>query len=65
MKTPIIFVGLVLAAIIGWGSNVYKLTQCDFASPYKCEALRIVGIIPPIGAVMGYVDIEDGTSETK
>ena len=23
----------------------------------------IVGIIPPVGAVMGYIDIEDGAKE--
>ena len=58
MKTAIFWIVLLLAASIGWGTNLYKLTQCDFASPYKCEILRTVGIVPPIGAIMGYIDLD-------
>lgn len=36
--------------------NIYKLTQCDFEAPYKAEVIRVVGIIPPVGAIFGYMD---------
>ena len=29
-----------------WIGNLYKLTQCDFEKPYKCEIIHAVGIIP-------------------
>lgn len=39
---------LVLSAysIITWLVNLYKLTQCDFASPWKEEIIHIVGLVP-------------------
>lgn len=47
-------------ALLGWIMNVVQLIQCDFASPYKAEVLRIIGIlIPPIGSVLGYIPIND------
>ena len=60
MKTGLglFFIGLFALAAIGWCMNVYKLAVvCDFESPYKCEAVRVVGIIPPIGAIVGYIDL--------
>jgi hypothetical protein len=52
---------VIFAIIIGYYLNVYKLfAHNDFASPYKTEVSRIVGIvIPPVGAVLGYINIED------
>jgi len=50
--------GLILTA--GWGLNIYKLTQCDFAEPYKAEVIRGVGIaLPFVGSVAGWMDIDD------
>ena len=56
------FIGIiVLAGMIGWGMNVYKLVvHTDFASPYKAEVIRTVGtVVPIIGAVTGYMEIKD------
>ena len=51
-------VALSLAATGGWIMNIVKLAQCDFASPYKAEMFRIVGVaVPPVGAVLGYMDL--------
>ena len=58
MKTALFWIVLLIAAVTGWGMNLYKLTQCDFESPYKCEVLRTVGLVPPIGAIMGYIDLD-------
>lgn len=52
---------LVCIIPLGWLMNVYALTQTDFASPYKEEVLRTVGVvIPPVGVVMGYIPMDDG-----
>jgi len=65
--TKIVFVPFVLLllvsvfCLVGWGMNLYKLTQCDFESPYKAEACRAVGVfVAPVGVIEGYITIEDG-----
>lgn len=46
--------------IIGWGMNIYKLTKCDFKPSVKAEFIRALGIVvPPVGAIAGYLTIED------
>ena len=52
-----------LLGLAGWIQNIYKLTQVDCKSPYKAEICRVIGIIPPVGAVIGWIDIEDGENE--
>jgi hypothetical protein len=47
---------VIIACIVGYGKNVYKLANCDFASPYKCEVIHAVGIIPVVGVFTGYMD---------
>jgi len=57
----IIAVLSMCAIPLGWLMNVYALTQTDFASPYKEEAFRTLGVvIPPVGVVMGYIPMDDG-----
>jgi hypothetical protein len=55
-----IIMGIGLAIVIicftGWIKNIVKLSNCDFEAPYKCEVIHAVGIIPPVGAVTGYMD---------
>lgn len=61
-KTIHIFViSFVIACVIGWGLNIYKLvTVCDFTSPYKCEVVHTVGVFAvPVGVITGYVNFED------
>lgn len=49
---------LICAAVYGYFANVIKIFYCDFEAPYKCEAVRIGGaIVPPLGFVVGYMDI--------
>ena len=48
----IVFVGL----LVGWALSIYKLTTCDFQSPYKCEAMYGIGaFVPPAGAIIGWI----------
>ena len=40
-----------------YASNGYKLSQCDFEAPYKCEAIHGIGvIIPPAAFVTFWFD---------
>lgn len=49
---------IFVAGAVGWFMNVYKLSECDFVSPYRCEGLRLIGIpVAPLGAITGYMDI--------
>jgi len=58
----VLYFAILIAGVLGWGMNIYKfVNDCDFASPYKCELVRGVGtVVPPIGAIIGYMDIEEG-----
>jgi hypothetical protein len=56
LKTLLVFFFIISVAIVGYGRNIYKLAHCDFASPYKCEVVHAVGIIPIVGAFTGYMD---------
>jgi len=53
----VLYVVLIVAGCVGWGLNIYKLTQCDFEPSYKAEIIRGVGVVTPIGAIVGYMDI--------
>lgn len=62
MKNFLIFSGaanliLVIALIILWSLNFYKLINCDFQSPYKCEIIHGIGIAPPISLLTGWLDV--------
>ena len=49
-----------LLAFGGWVGNIVKLIDNDFASPYKSEVIRVVGVVVPIvGAVTGCMTIGD------
>ena len=53
----ILYASLILAGAFGWGMNIYKMTQLDFASPYKAEVIRGVGLFPAFGGVIGYMTV--------
>ena len=58
MRT-LIAVNVALFIIIGtgWVKNIIKLSNCDFEAPYKAEVIHAIGIIPPVGAVTGWLDL--------
>lgn len=58
----ILFIILMgIAAVVGWGTNIYKFASADFQAPYKNEILRGIGIpFTPLGVVLGYLHIDDG-----
>ena len=66
VSTILIIGTVVVLAFAGWIGNIVKLTKCDFEAPYKSEVIRSIGIvIPPVGIITGYMDIQDGESEVK
>jgi hypothetical protein len=48
---------ILLAGGTGWVKNVIKLSDCDFEAPYKAEVIHTIGLIPPIGAITGYLSL--------
>ena len=55
---------LVIGMIVGWVMNLVALCNCDFEASYKAEVIRGVGVvIPVVGGIAGYLDIEDGNTE--
>ena len=57
MKLVALF--LVVVVAVGWVKNLIKLVNCDFAAPYKCEVVRALGLMPPIGAITGWLDVSN------
>ena len=54
----ILWICLIIAGVVGYIMNIVKTTQCDFTAPNKAVILRVGGcIIPPLGAVEGYLKI--------
>lgn len=39
--------------------NGYKLTQCDFESPYRCEGLHAVGLVGPLAYITVWFDTDE------
>lgn len=51
---------ILVLCFYGWGANIIKLANLDFASPYKAEVFRGVGIpVWPVGIVLGFVNFEE------
>ena len=56
----IVAFGIILPLAGGYIANIVKITRYDFASPYKAEFIRGVGIVmPPVGGVLGFCTIDD------
>lgn len=55
IEVVIVIVALFIG--IGWILNIAKLTQCDFEPSYKAEIIRTIGILPPVGGIVGWMDI--------
>ena len=59
IKIPVFMLLVWLLVVVGWVGNLYKLTQLDFEAPYKAEAIRAVGVIPLVGVVVFWIDLEE------
>jgi len=59
-KMKVIFAVQILAIALigtGWVKNLIKLSDCDFEAPYKAEIIHTVGLIPPVGAITGWLNV--------
>lgn len=52
----IISITAIVVVLVSWAVNLSKLIDCDFASPYKCEVVHGIGIVPIISVVTACVD---------
>lgn len=60
LLTTLLWITIVIGGIVGWGINIVRFCQSDFEPLYEREIVRGIGIvIPVVGAVAGYCDIED------
>lgn len=48
-----------IAGGIGWALNFFMFFCLNFESPYRAEVIRGIGVVSPLGAVMGYINIKD------
>ena len=55
--TMVIYFVIVVIFFTGWVKNVIKLSDCDFQEPYKAEVIHTIGLIPPVGAITGWLDL--------
>ena len=52
----VIFIGIWLLVAVSWISNIVKLVGCDFETPYKCEVIHVIGLLPPASVVTVWLD---------
>lgn len=58
--TSVLIIALYITLFYGYIANIYKLSKCDFDTPLKSEVIRGIGVVvPPIGIVVGFIDIKD------
>lgn len=50
---------LMLMSIFGYILNIVGFCKADFEAPYKEEVFRTIGILTPLGIVIGYIDFEE------
>lgn len=53
----LIVVLILLVIATGWVKNIIKLSECDFESPYKAEFIHTAGLVPPVGAITGWINV--------
>ena len=52
---------LIVVACAPYLINGYKLSNCDFESDYKCEAVHGIGVIlPPTAIITVWFDDDQG-----
>jgi len=56
----ILYLIVVLFFVVGWVKNTISLVKLDFKTPYKAEAIRVVGtVVPVVGGITGWLNIQD------
>lgn len=55
---------ILLIILTPWVINFNKLSNCDFDSPYKCEVIHAIGIIPLASFITVWFE-DDSVTEIK
>ena len=55
----IFYINILIIVVIatGWVKNIVKLSECDFEPSYKAEVIHTIGLIPPVGAITGWLNL--------
>lgn len=60
MKATIVIILLSVLGIIGYIRCIYQFVTSDFEASYKRELIYGLGtFVPPVGAIIGYINIAD------
>lgn len=53
------YINILIIVVIGtgWVKNLIKLSECDFEPSYKAEVIHTIGLIPPVGAITGWLNL--------
>lgn len=54
-----IYVAITLTVVIGEIKCIYKAVKCNWEPVGKAEIIYTAGALTGIGAIVGYLDIED------
>lgn len=55
---------VIVFCVSAYITNIVKLVHCDFQAPYKAEVVRVVGLFPVVGFIVGFMDIDDTPAVT-
>lgn len=51
---------IVFGIIFAWPINIYRLSNCDFKSDYKCEVTHTIGVVvAPASLVTVWFDTDN------
>lgn len=59
MKVTVAFLILILFVLGTWVTNLAKLNDCDFISPYRCEVVHGLGLFGPIALVTVWFETDN------
>jgi hypothetical protein len=57
VELVVVIFGLLFVCV--WPYNLYRLSQCDFDAPYKCEVIHAIGVVVPPAAIVTMWFTED------
>ena len=61
VKVHLFMIAVMCAVGISWLVNLFKLTECDFNAPYRCETVHGIGIFPPAALVTVWLETDKDT----
>jgi hypothetical protein len=59
LMVVIVFLIIIVGGVGGYAQGVYKMVKCNWEPIGKAEVLYTVGTFTGLGAIIGWMDIED------